>query len=403
MRQAFKFRIVPSRAVAERLAETLELCRELYNACLTERRAAWLMQGKTLSYYEQSAELPGLKAVCPEYKTIYADTLVDVLRRVQFAYDGFFRRVKAGQKPGFPRYKGRDRYDSFTFKIDQRSPFNWLKADKLTLPKIGSMRVRLSRFVGGRVKTVTIKREGERWFVIFSCELPDAPPTAPAAITSPVGIDLGVEAFLTTSDGRRVENPRHLLRAEDRLKKAQRRLSRKKKGSGRRKRAKARVAALNRKVADQRRDFLHKLSRKLVNRHDLICFENLNIAGMMKNRKLAKHIADAAWSAFIRMLEYKAEWAGTKAMNVAAQYTSQDCSGCGERVPKALSVRWHKCPHCRTELHRDHNAALNILARGIELAQAARHAVSALGGSTLVGPMKSEPLHIESARDADRA
>jgi putative transposase len=395
MRRAYKFRIKTGQAVEARLAETLELCRELYNACLTERRAAYRMCGHSVNYYEQHAELPGLKEACPEYKTLYSDCLTDVLERVQRAYDGFFRRIKAGQKAGFPRYKGRERYDSVLYKT--RKSAGWrLEGDKLTLSKIGSMRVKLSRAVEGKIKTVTIKREGAHWYAVFTCNTGEREAERSAA-SAAVGIDVGIKSFLTTSDGRAVENPRTLKASEGRLKKAQRRLSHKKRGSGKRRRARARLAKLHRKIANRRKDFLHKLSRKLVNRYDLICFEDLNIAGMLKNHKLAKHIADAAWGMFLRMLVYKAEGAGKRAVNVAARYTSQECSGCREKVLKALSVRWHTCSHCGLELHRDHNAARNILKRGRILVSAAGLAVAAPGGLTMVEPMKGEPLHNASS------
>ncbi len=244
MRRAFKFRFKVSAAVEQRLAEALELCRRLYNACLTERRAAYRMHGHTVNYYEQHAELPALKEACPEYKTVYSDCLTDVLERVQRNYDGFFRRVKAGQKAGFPRYCGKDRYDSLLYKT--RRSAGWrLEGDKLTLSKIGSMRVKLTRAVEGEIKTVTIKREGKRWYVIFTCDTGAAGCRAErSAANAPdaVGIDVGIESFLTTSGGKHVANPRTLKASEARLKKAARRLARKKRRSGQCRRARARLA-----------------------------------------------------------------------------------------------------------------------------------------------------------------
>ena len=392
MMKAYRFRIQPSPAVRQKLERTLDLCRELYNGSLQERRDAYRMAGCSLNYHDQSAELPEVKRVRPDVAEVYSQVLQDVLQRVHKAFDGFFRRVKTGTKAGYPRFKPKSRYDSFTYPGTGWS----LKDDRLTLSKIGTVRLRLSRPLAGTVKTVQVKREGTRWYAIFTCEPAEGGTAAQCAARAPgavnvVGIDVGIESFLTTSEGKHIANPKHYRQAEARLKRVQRRLSRKKRGSRNRNRQRERVAKLHRKTANQRKDFLHKLSRKLVNRYDLICFEDLHIKGMVKNHHLAKSITDAGWGMFLNMVVYKAGNAGKRAVNVNPNGTSQECSGCHEKVPKGLSVRWHTCPHCQTELHRDHNAARNILARGINLWLAAGLAVTVPGGLALAGPVKGEP------------
>jgi len=303
---------------------------------------------------------------------VHSQVLQNVLKRVDHAFEGFFRRVVAGERPGYPRY------DSFTFP---QSGFR-VEGDKLHLSKIGSVRRRMSRPVKGSIKTLTIKREGDQWFAVFSCEVPD-PVLSVTVENEPlkvVGIDVGLESFVTDDQEAKIENPRFFRQTEAKLKQAQRRLSRKKKRSGHYRRQSRKVAGLHRKIANQRKDFLHKLLRKLVNRFDIICFENLNVAGMLKNEHLAKSISDASWAMFLAMLVYKAGYAGKQAVNVNPRGTSQACSRCHTRVPKALSVRWHTCPYCDVSLDRDHNAALNIRARGIELLLAAGLVVTAPGG-----------------------
>ena len=389
MRQAFKFRIDPSPAVEAKLKWTLDVCRELYNAGLQERRDAYRMCGVSLTYRRQADELAEVKEVRPDVALVHSQVLQDVLKRVDHAFEGFFRRVAAGEQPGYPRFQGKTRYDSFTFP---QSGFR-LEGDKLHMSKIGSVRMRISCPIKGKIKTLTIKREGDKWFAVFSCEFPDPVPSVEkeSQPLKVVGIDVGLESFVTDDQGNKIENPRFFRQTEAKLKQAQRRLSRKKKRSGHYRRQARKVARLHHKVSNQRQDFLHKLSRKLVNTFDIICFENLNVAGMVRNGHLAKSISDASWSMFLAMLVYKAAYAGKQAVNVNPRYTSQECSGCHNKVPKSLSVRWHNCPYCDVSLDRDHNAALNIRARGIELLLAAGLAVTAPGGLAWAGPMKGEP------------
>jgi putative transposase len=335
------------------------------------------MVGKTINYYDQANQLPDIKEVREEYRDIHSQVLQDVLRRVDKAMKAFFRRVKAGEKPGYPRFQGRNRYDSFCYP---QGGYSLTADNRICLSKIGSIKVKLHREIIGTIKTATIKREGDAWYIVFSCEaepLPKLPYTDEA-----IGIDLGLTHFATLSTGDTIDNPRHFRRAEKKLAKAQQKLARKKKGSNRRKKAGRLVGKIHRKVRRQRQDFLHKQSRQLVNTYEMLVFEDIKPANLSKRPKpkqdengtylpngasakggLNKSINDAGWSQFIAMCEYKAESAGISVVRVDPRYTSQICSGCGTVKKKDLSERWHSC-ECGTELDRDHNAALNILALG---------------------------------------
>jgi putative transposase len=381
--KAFKYRLDPSQAVATRLGETLDVCRELYNAGLQERRDAYRATGKAVSFASQSRQLPEIKAVREDVASVHSQVLQDVLWRVDATFRRFFDGRVAGRAVGYPRFKGTFRYHSFTFP---QSGFA-LDGDRLTLSKIGSTRLWLSRPLEGTIKTLTIKREVDEWYAIFTCEVGDPAPLP--ATGRVVGIDVNVENFLTTSEGERVENPRFFREAEPALRRAQRQLARKRKGSKRRHRARERVAKLHRRIKRQRLDFAHKLSTRLVAECDVIFFESLMIANMVRNHHLAKSISDVAWGLFLSLLSAKAASAGRLALNVDPRGTTQQCSGCGETVPKGLSVRSHSCRHCGLELDRDENSALNIRERGMGiLASAAGQAVAARGGPR--GPLKRE-------------
>ncbi len=228
----------------------------------------------------------------------------------------------------------------------------------LVLSKIGRIAVRWSRPIDGTPKTVTVSREADGWYVCFSCaEVPTQPLPATGQET---GIDLGLEAFATTSNGERIFHPGWYRQAERALKMAQRRVSRRKMGSNRRRKAVKLLAKTHLKVKRQRADFHHKTALALVRKHDTIYHEDVQTANMVKNHHLAKSISDAGWSQFLTILSAKAAWAGRRVVAVPPAYTSQACSGCGVIVAKGLSVRWHSCPDCGTSLHRDHNAAKNI-------------------------------------------
>jgi putative transposase len=373
VRRAYKYRLYPTRAQAEKLDRVLDLCRELYNAALQERRDAYRMAGVTITYYAQKRELPGVKEVRPEYRQVGSQVLQDVIQRVEWAFAAFFRRVRAGEKPGYPRFRGRDRYDSVTY-----TQAGWkLGADgRLELAGIGALKVRWSRPLQGTIKTVTIRRSADQWYVCFSCVLDVPQPTTPDRPAT--ALDVGLEYFATLADGSHIDNPRYLRAAEDVLARRQRRLQTKRRGSKNRRRARLLVAKAHRRIRNKRLDFHHQEARKIVDRHGAVAIEGLRVANMVRNPHLAKSIADAGWNQFLTILTTKAEEAGLVVVVVNPAGTSQMCSGCGRSVPKTLSDRWHTCPYedCGLSLQRDHNSACEILhraglARAVAVAPAA--------------------------------
>jgi putative transposase len=373
VRKAFKYKLQPTAEQEGTMEFVLRRCCELYNAGLEERREAWRMCQVSISAAGQSAQLPDIKQARPEYQDIHSQVLQDVLARLDRAFQAFFRRVQRGETPGYPRFKNSNRYDSFTYK--QFGNGATLDNGNLVLSKIGRIAVRWSRPLDGTPKTVTIRREADGWYATYSCA--DVP-IQPLPLTGQeTGIDLGLESFATLADGSQVPNPRIFRVAEMNLKRAQRRVSRRKKGSHRRRKAVQVLARKHQHVRRQRCDFHHKTALALVRAYDTIYHEDLQTANMLKNHHLAKAIADAGWSAFLSILSCKAVEAGKTVVAVPPAFTSQACSGCGVLVYKGLSVRWHVCPDCGASLHRDHNAARNILRLGTER-HAAGQALQAL-------------------------
>jgi putative transposase len=358
-RKAYKFRIFPTKAQVTKLEGTLSLCRELYNAALQERRDAYRMVGTSLNYYDQANQLAEIKEVRTDLKDVHSQVLQDVLKRVDKAFQGFFSRVKLGKKAGFPRFQGRNRYDSFTYPQSGWS----IKNNSLTISKIGTIKIHLHREVMGKVKTCTIRRDGLNWFVCFSVEYEFEQPEHCGPV---VGIDVGLENFANLSNGEQVANPKLFSKSEKRLAKAQRKLAKLRhlpRRDGGKIRAKRSVARAFRRVKDQRLDFAHKLSHKLSKEYSLIAVEDLNIKGLASGM-LAKSVNDAGWSLFQSLLSYKVENTGSKLVKVDPRYTSQTCPACGNIAKKDLAVRWHSCP-CGCELHRDVAAAKIILSRGL--------------------------------------
>lgn len=367
MRKSYKFRIYPKQLEAAVMQRVLNTCRTLYNDSLAERKEAYKSEGTSLNYYDQATALTGAKANNPSLKETHSQILQDVLKRLDKAYRNFFRRVKQGEKPGFPRFKGYGRYDSFTYPQNGYT----LECNKLKLSKIGTIKIKMHRLIPAEaeIKTCTIKREADQWYAVFSTELPEQAITTIRDVKDPIGIDVGISSLATLSNGEKIDNPKWLRASEKKLAKEQRRLSRKRKGSKNRKKQKLEVRKVHRKITNQRSDFLHKVSAKLFKTYDLIVFEDLKIKNMVKNRFLAKSISDASWNQLVSYTTYKAEWAGKIVELVNPKGTSQECSGCGIVVPKTLAVRTHKCPHCGLVMDRDENAARNILARSIHVGQ----------------------------------
>jgi putative transposase len=363
VRKTFKEKLRPTPAQVKALDEVLWRCRALYNVALEERITAYQRRHVSVSRFDQEAELKAIRAEIPEYEAIHSHVLQDVLARLDKTYQAFFRRVQRGEKAGFPRFKGRNRFHSFTFK--EYGNGTRLDNGYLVLSKIGRIAVHWSRPVIGTPKTVTISREADGWYVAISCA--DVPAQLLPEIGQETGIDLGIETFATQSDGTRILTPGYYRRAERYLAKCQRRVSRRKRGSHRRRKAVTLLAKAHQTVRRQWQDFHHKTALALVRAYDTIYHEDLRVANLVRNHHLAKFIADAGWSAFLTILAFKAASAGKRVVAVDPAFTSQRCSGCGILVAKGLSVRWHACPECGTSLHRDHNAAKNIQWRGQRL------------------------------------
>jgi putative transposase len=354
--KSFRFRINPSKAQAAKLENTLDLCRDLYNSALRERKDAWTINRINITRFDQDKQLPFIKQTNPEYKDVHSQVLQDVLKRLDKAFQSFFSRVKQGVKAGFPRFKGKNFFDSFCYA---QSGFN-LSGNKLTLSRIGKVKIKLSRQIIGKVKTCQIKRECGKWFVIFTVETA----TQPLPKTcEPVGIDVGISTFATLSDGTKIDNFKYYESTNKKLRVAQRTVARRKKGSNGRRKAVNQLRKIHQKIKNQRNDFQHKISTYPVKTYDLIAIEKLVLLGLSRGI-LAKQMNDVAIGNFFQKLEYKAECAGKELIKVQPHFTSQDCSSCGNRVKKDLSVRVHHCLQCDLVLDRDINAAKNILAAG---------------------------------------
>jgi putative transposase len=360
--KTFQYRLYPTEKQRRALEQTLDECRWLYNHFLESRKTAWDDRQASLGLYDQLGLLPELKRERTSLSNAHSQVLQNVGVRIDLAFKAFFRRVKNGEKPGYPRFRGRHRYDSFCFP--QYGNGCKLEGNQLYLSKIGTVRVVLHRPLEGEPKTVCVRRSSTgKWYVTIACEWE---PTALDPTSEHVGIDVGLASFATFSTEEAIENPRFFRAEEKALAKAQRRLSKEARGTrGRPKRRKV-VARVHERIRFRRQNFAHQESRKIVNRFQVIAIEDLSVNRMVHYHCLAKSISDAAWAEFASMLNVKAEWAGRSIIAVNPAYTSQDCSGCGHRQKMPLSERTYHCPCCHLELDRDLNAALNILRLGLQ-------------------------------------
>jgi len=361
---------------------TLETCRHTYNDSLEARRTTYKTTGKGLSYTDQANALVGNKN---EYQQeVHSQVLQETLKRLDKSFQNFFRRVqlrKHGKKlkVGYPRRKSFNRYRSFCYP---QSGFRLTNNNRrIELSKIGAVKLVYSRPTEGDIKTCRILKDADHWYVILTCQI--EPATAKPNGKPAVGVDLGIKTFAALTDGSHVQNPRHFVKGARILAREQRKYSRKPKGTKNREKQRLKVARAHRKIRNQRDDFLHKTSRFFVDNYGLIVFERLNINGMVRNHKLAKHINDCAWGKLIQLTRNKAERAGSEVRAVDPRNTSQMCSGCGKIVPKTLADRIHCCPHCGLVMDRDDNASINILSRATDVTHRAGSArINAFGDPT---------------------
>lgn len=361
MLKTFRYRMFPTKKQTASLEAVLEECRYLYNRLLEQRKYAWEIQEASLGYYQQAKMLPSIKST-RNIHLAYSQVLQNVAHRIDLAFKAFFRRVKAGEKPGYPRFKGKGWYDSFTFP--QVPSGCCLKNGKLSVTKVGQIKLVMHREMCGRPKTATIRRSSTgKWYVSFSCEV--EPQRLPASDNA-VGIDVGLHTFATLSDGTPIDNPRFFRKEEQALARAQRKLSKVEKGALDRVKRRKVVSRIHERIGFRRNNFSHQKSRRIVNYYGTICVEDLTVNRMVHNHCLAKSIADAAWSGFFAMLSYKAESAGRELVKVNPAYTTQDCHRCGHRQKLTLADRVYKCPSCGLHVDRDLNAAKNILALGMQ-------------------------------------
>jgi len=362
MYKTFKYRLYPSKNQGRLLNQTVETCRRWYNLCLAERKDAWEGEKRSVGKYEQMANAKLYRKENPYAGRVHSQVLQVVTADLDKAFQAFFRRVKRGETPGYPRFRSQERFDSFGckqygngFKLDGR---------RLKLFGIGRVAVRWHRPIEGQIKTVRIRRQEGKWYACFACDV-EPHPLAPTG--QEVGIDVGIASLLTTSDGEHIQNPQWYRSEQAKLRVLQRRVSRREKGGANQRKAVCALRLHHAHLANRRADYIKKLVHDLISRYDRIAVEDLQIANMVQNPHLAKSILDAGWGYFRLQLFSKAAYAGRIAVAVPPAYTSKVCSQCGTLFENlTLADRWVSC-ECGLSLDRDENAARNLLRLGRNL------------------------------------
>ena len=362
MEVSYKFRIYPNKEQEQLIQKTFGCVRYVYNYYLAQRIEAYKQYGKALSFYEQCKDLTELKQKNDWLREPDKCALQNALRNLDAAYKNFFRRVKKGEKPGFPKFKSK-REHRLSYKTSSVS----ICGDKIKFRKLGLVKYKLSREVKGRILSATISQNPSgKYFVSLCCTDVEIEPLPKTGVV--VGVDVGIKSLANTSDGKKYSNNHYIAKSEKKLAKMQRQMSRKGEGSNRWNKARIKVARLQEHIANQRKDAMQKTTTDLIRDNDVICIEDLNVQGMKKNRNLAKAVSDASFYELRRELEYKAAWYG-KTISVIDMFypSSQLCSNCGAKWEgtKDLRVREWSCPVCGAKHDRDINAATNILNEGL--------------------------------------
>lgn len=362
MIKSFKYRLYPTKTQADAIDQMLETHRRLYNNALAERKIAWEGHKSFITYRQQAAGYTSARKINEYYQKTNFSSCQRTLKRLDKAFKAFFRRLKSGDKKlGYPKFRARNRFESIEFTYSDGCK---LTNNRLYIQHIGNIRIFLHRPINGIPKSLIIRRQAGRYYTSISC---DTEPLSLASMRAVVGLDMGLKHLIVTSEGDFYPAPKYLRESEQEINRLNRELHRRKKGSNRRKETIRKLQRAHEHIANQRKDYAHKIAFSLVRDYDLIAVENLNIESMIKNHYVAKSIADASWSTFINILSSHAAEAGKKVVQVNANNTSQICSSCGEKVPKSLNVRVHNCPYCDLSLDRDINAARNILNRALEI------------------------------------